>query len=99
QRLAEIGIDKHARFFSSFPSSKRPGAQMKNPSRPRLGGVFHAPSQKTSDAEIPPRMDCRLQIAISDRHGQLAIDLKRFHNTSPNGPRVYHMICADVTRK
>ena len=72
---------------------------MKNPSRPRLGGVLHAPSQKTSDAEIPPRMDCLPQIAIGDWRWQLAIDLKRFHNTSPNGPRLYHMICADVTRK
>ena len=42
-------------------------------------------------------MDALAQIAVSDWRGHLAIDLKRFHNTSPNGRRVYHGLRRAVT--
>ena len=50
-------------------------------------------------SRTPPRAHVQLLIAICDEH-ELGGDLvQRFHDTSPNGPRLYHMICGVVTLK
>jgi hypothetical protein len=80
-------------------SCKRPGAHMKNPSRPRLGGVLHAPHRddvrtpnSSARAYPPARRDMRR--ASGSGRGCSA-----FSQYVSEGPRVYHVICGAVTRK
>ncbi len=54
---------------------------------------------KTSESRTPPRAHILLRAAICDEHWVAGDDVQRFHDASPNGARVYHVICGVVTRK
>jgi hypothetical protein len=56
-------------------------------------------SPKTLVGQTPPRAHILLLAAICDEHWLAGDKVQRFHNTSPEGRGVYHMICASVTWK
>lgn len=50
-------------------------------------------------SRTPPRTHIQLLGAICDEHWLAVDEVQRFHDTSPEGRGVYHVICAVVTRR